>query len=140
MSKEHLDPDTMAAFSERALEQGEEAKVFLHLAECQICREYVAVHSELRPSKHFVYARPLIMAAAITAVAIAAGLLIHSRPSYAPARQQAVALFPRFNEKLRLTSLEFGKRKARPAADQIKLMTPMGERWVTVKLAWKAMP
>ena len=113
MSKEHLDVDTMSAFAEHALNSSEEGKVFSHLAECGVCREYLAVNSELRPSRRPVYPLAFRTAAGIVGVAIAAGMLFHSRPSYPPARQQAVALFPRFNEKVRLTSLEFGKRKAR---------------------------
>jgi len=43
----HLDADTLAAFAEGSQCDGEEAAVFAHLAECQICREYLSVQAEL---------------------------------------------------------------------------------------------
>jgi hypothetical protein len=43
----HLDAETLAAFAERFLRGEEEAAVFAHLAECEICREYLAAHAEL---------------------------------------------------------------------------------------------
>ena len=45
--RNHLDADMLAAFAERSLRGDQEAAVFGHLAECEICREYLAAHSEL---------------------------------------------------------------------------------------------
>lgn len=58
-SGEHLDPNILAAFGERALGARQRAVVFAHLAECEICREWLAAYSGLgdfewstaRPSK-----------------------------------------------------------------------------------------
>ncbi len=43
----HLDPDTLAAFAEHSIHGDEEAAVFVHLADCGICRQYLAVNAEL---------------------------------------------------------------------------------------------
>jgi hypothetical protein len=43
----HLDPDTLAAFAERALSKRDLQVTFAHLAECQCCRDWFGVCAEL---------------------------------------------------------------------------------------------
>ncbi len=44
---DHLDPDTLAAFAEKALPEREVAAVFAHLAECEHCREGLRIQVRL---------------------------------------------------------------------------------------------
>ncbi len=91
----HLDADTLAAFAERCLRAGEEAAVFAHLAECEICRQYLAAHSELhdfqwhkgqpqnrRLPRSWPLARSLRTAAGLGSATAALWLLFfsHTRP------------------------------------------------------------
>jgi hypothetical protein len=43
----HLDPDTLAAYAERALGKRELGAMFAHVAECQPCRDWFGVYTEL---------------------------------------------------------------------------------------------
>jgi hypothetical protein len=45
---EHLDADTLAAFAECALSEHERVAIYGHLAECEMCRAYLAAHGSLR--------------------------------------------------------------------------------------------
>lgn len=47
MSKHHISPDLLAAFSEKVLSEEESESVFAHLAECARCRDWVEVHAQL---------------------------------------------------------------------------------------------
>jgi hypothetical protein len=90
-----LDADTLAAFAERSLCGDEEAAVFAHLAECAICRQYLAAHSELddfqwrngqqqnrRLPRSWSFTRSLRTAAAFAGAAAALWLLFfsHTQP------------------------------------------------------------
>lgn len=44
---DHLDPDTLIAFAENALNRSERASLFAHLAQCERCREELRVHAQL---------------------------------------------------------------------------------------------
>ena len=44
----HLDADTITAFAEQALTPPEQAPVFAHLAECGVCREWLAALGEVK--------------------------------------------------------------------------------------------
>lgn len=45
---DHLDPDTLAAFAEKALSESGVSAMFAHLTECEHCREILRVHAQLR--------------------------------------------------------------------------------------------
>ena len=73
--KAHLDPDTLAAFAEHSIRGDEEAAVFAHLADCGICRQYLAVNAGLRdfrwngsPARSVVILRAFAAAATIAAL------------------------------------------------------------------------
>jgi hypothetical protein len=44
----HLDADTLAAFAEGVQGKEDRRAVLAHLAECEICRDYLAAHAELK--------------------------------------------------------------------------------------------
>lgn len=45
---DHPDPDIMAAFADKALNEDERAAFFAHLAECERCREGLRLHARLK--------------------------------------------------------------------------------------------
>ncbi len=44
----HIDPDTLAAFAENALNEGDTTHLFTHLSVCERCRDLLSVHAQLR--------------------------------------------------------------------------------------------
>lgn len=74
--RNHLDPDTLAAFGEQALGDSEVAAVFTHLAECQHCRNWFEAYTELRPTRRRT---PVWIAPAALACALVVFLAIGSR-------------------------------------------------------------
>lgn len=48
MLEEHVDPDTLAAFSENTLTESERAALFAHLGECERCRQWLSVHAAVQ--------------------------------------------------------------------------------------------
>ena len=73
---DHLDPDTLAAFAEGALNEGELASLYAHAAECERCREGLHVHMRLRELSSNIATRNRLVSGGITmrSLGIAAGL------------------------------------------------------------------
>ena len=156
MTQGHLNPDTLAAYSERALPEEERASVTAHLAECGSCREWLAVHAEIacernrnRPAQA---SEKLALGAA---AAFAVGLLLFTltpRRAYIPVSTgpalvaQPLITFARPSQKQALpaalagvqlnNNLRFVVLDSGPATKHIAVTTALGERWI----AYSAFP
>lgn len=87
--EDHLSPDLVAAYLDRALDQGERERVEMHLADCQACRaETVAVSRLLRVNPRSQRAGWLVAAAA-AALLLFVGPRIGSLPPDATHRDPA---------------------------------------------------
>lgn len=62
----HLDPDTLGAFAENALNDTEAATMFAHLAECEHCRDWFGVYAEFGSTSRSSIKPPKIASAWFT--------------------------------------------------------------------------
>jgi hypothetical protein len=138
---EHLDPDTVAAFSERRLSAGERLRVFQHLVTCERCREWVTLNAETTSPLPASPAPPVwaMLAAATIACAFFLTWMIRARPAGEPLAtvQPSVTLtllrppdgeFTPAWKHVRLTPEFFAPRPA----NRVVLKTTVGEKWIAL--------
>jgi hypothetical protein len=138
---EHLHADTVAAFAARALNAAERSQVFEHLADCDRCREWIAVNSEVtRPS--FTVPTWAMTAAAGIACSLFAGWLMSARPAGETLRKGQLPITmglmePHYNvlppawQQVRLVP-DLSPGGLKPTPRQVALKNIVGEKWITV--------
>lgn len=140
---EHLDAETVAAFSAQALSPRERSRVFDHLAECDRCREWVAVNAE--PRKSSALPSWCLLAAAGISCLVFAGWLTSAHPAGEPLTSSKGILHP---PQIPITSvlmepyesgLPEAMKRVRLApdvlpipSDHVSLKTTVGEKWIKV--------
>jgi hypothetical protein len=137
----HLDAETVAAFSAQALNSAERSQVFEHLADCEACREWIAVNAQLHAPKSTLPIRAPLAAMAAACAVVA--LWLASPPS---AGDITIALrrhteFSLLNwQEPNSNSLPAAWKQIKlapyptphPPANQVSIKTTVGEKWITV--------
>jgi hypothetical protein len=161
---EHLDANTVAAFSARTLSAQERSLVFDHLADCDACRAWIAANAEINFPKRLspVWA-PIAAAAGIACAFFALWLILARSPreplqavNQAHSVQEHVPAPQAYTRAVRSTEVRkqvaATPRRRLPAAwehirltpahvsarpvDQVALRTNVGEKWIPAEEIW----